>query len=73
MSIMQFTMQFASGVARKPIQQRRQHIIAKMKFKLLDRSKMFLARRTAGLNDLVLGAHERGQVVLMNFSLEYAE
>jgi hypothetical protein len=40
-----------------------------MKFKLLNGSEVLLAGRTAGLNDLVLGAHERRQVVPLNFVL----
>ena len=44
-----------------------------MTLELLHGSEMVLARRTAGLNDLVFRAHERGQVVFLNFGLECAE
>jgi hypothetical protein len=51
----------------KAIQQRRQHVIAKMKFKLLDCPEVFLARRTPGLHDLVLRAHKCIQIVALYF------
>jgi hypothetical protein len=54
-------------VFRKSIQQRRQHVIAKMKFELLHSPEMLLACRTAGLNDLVLRAHKSGQIVALYF------
>lgn len=40
-----------------------------MKFELLDCPEVFLARRTAGLNDLVLRAHERIEIVAHYFVL----
>jgi hypothetical protein len=51
----------------KPIQQRRQDIAGEMPFKLFNGSKVFLARRTTGLHDLVFRAHERREVMPLYF------
>jgi hypothetical protein len=40
---------------------------------LFDRSKMFLTRRTPGLNDLVFRAHERIQIVALYFFSDRAQ
>jgi hypothetical protein len=51
----------------KAIQQRRQHVFAEVMLKLFHRPEVLLARRTPGLHDLVLCAHERIQVVALYF------
>ena len=53
----------------KAIQQRRQHVFAEVALELLHRPEVLLARRTPGLHDLVFRAHERIQIVALNFVL----
>ena len=52
------------------MEERRQHVLSKVAFEPLNCSEMFLTGRTSGLNDFMFVAHERGQVVLLDFSLE---
>jgi hypothetical protein len=54
-------------LGRQSIKQRRQHVISEMPFKIFYGSKMFLAGRIPGLNDLVFRAHERIQIVALYF------
>jgi hypothetical protein len=42
-----------------------------MTLELLHGSEMVLARRTAGLNDLVFRAHKSGQIVSLYFGLNH--
>jgi hypothetical protein len=56
----------------KAVQQRRQHVIRKVSFKLFNGSEVFLARRTTGLHDLVR-AHERIQIVALYFFSDRAQ
>jgi hypothetical protein len=60
-------------VFRKSIQQRRQHVFVEVPLKLFHGSEVFLACRTAGLNDFVLWAHERIQIVAQYFFSERAQ
>jgi hypothetical protein len=53
----------------KSIQQWRQHVFAEVTLKLFHGIEMFLARRTPRLHDLMFRAHERGQIVALNFVL----
>jgi hypothetical protein len=58
---------------RQPINQRRQHVFGYVPLKLFHGPEVLLACRTAGLNDFVLWAHERIQIVAQYFFSERAQ
>ena len=58
---------------RQPIQQRRQHVIRKVSFKLFNGPKMALAQWASGLNDLVLPAQKRIQIMAQYFFSDGAQ
>ena len=62
-----------ANLSRQLIQQQRQHVLSDVPLELFHSSEVLLTRRTAGLNNFVFRAHERGQVVVLDFSLEFAK
>jgi hypothetical protein len=58
-----------SNLGRKLIQERRQHVVGDVALELFHSPEVLLAGRTSGLNDLVLWAHERREIVRLYFLL----